>query len=243
MKNTIIFLGILLLLTSIACNEQKGNKPRLFVTLAEKYNTPDGCTLSEDGDIILSVPNFNNAALIEQGVIDAPSPPCMLKISKNNEVEEWYQFRPGDYHPITGQLGPMGCDFGPDGNLYVADNQLNFNPNHISRLLRINIENGKAIGCDVVAEGFVVPNAVIWRGNTVYISETVLVPPTKDGAMGAIYAIHMDEWENEPVRLIPYSEAAQDPHIIATFNTSGQDWFFCRWSDLRWRRQFVLRHF
>jgi sugar lactone lactonase YvrE len=222
MNKSILFLATLLLIMSLACSEQQVNKPQILVTLADAYHTPDGCTLSEDGDIILSVPNFNNDALVQQGMINAPYPPCMLKINQGNEVEEWYQFKPGDYHPATGHLGPMGCDFGPDGHLYVADNQLNFNPNHVSRLLRINVKNGKAISCDVVVEGFVVPNAVIWRGNTVYVSETMLVTPTEEGAMGAIYAIDMAEWENGPVQLIPYTEEAQDPHLIAKFNTSGR---------------------
>ena len=108
----IFFITIFLLITSVTCHKQKSGKPKILATLDEKYNTPYGCTLSEGEDIIMSVPNLNNSALVKQGVIKTT---------------------------------------------------------------------------------FVVPNAVIWRGNTIYVSETVLVPPTKEGAMGAIYAILMDE--------------------------------------------------
>lgn len=222
MKYSFAIIAAIVLIASVSCTKQKSNKPEILVTLDEKYNTPDGCTLSEDGDIIMSVPNLSNAALLDQGIIEKASEPVMLRIDKSNNVEEWYQFKPADYHPATGQLGPMGCDFGPDGNLYIADNQQNYNPNHQSRILRINVKNGKAVSCDVVVEGFVVPNAVIWRGNTIYISETVLIPPTKEGAMGAIYAINMDEWNDGPVQLKPYMKNFPDPHIIAEFETSGR---------------------
>jgi hypothetical protein len=222
MRKTILVLFTSLVVLSVSCNSQKTVAPKILVTLDGEYNTPDGCTLSEKGDIIMSVPNLNNSTLIKQGVLKKPSPPSMLKIDKKNAVSEWYHFKPGDYHPLTGQLGPMGCDFGPDGNLYVADNQIDFNSDHKSRILRINVKNGEAVSCDVVVEGFVVPNAVIWKGNTIYISETVLVPPSKEGAMGAIYAISIDEWKDTPVQLRPYTKESPDAHLIAEFNTSGR---------------------
>jgi len=116
----------------------------------------------------------------------------------------------------------MGCDFGPDGNLYVADNQVNYDANNESRLLRINVVDGKPVSCDVIAEGFVVSNAVIWRGNTLYVAETVLVPTTSEGAMGAIYAFQMEDWADGPVQLETYSDSSNDPHLIETFKSSGR---------------------
>ena len=222
MKKTVFVLITSLLVLSVSCDRQKIAAPKILVTLDAEYNTPDGCTLSESGDIIMSVPNLNNSALMKQGVINNPSPPCMLKIDEYNAVSEWYKFKPVDYHPLTSQLGPMGCDFGPDGNLYLADNQIDFNPDHQSRILRINVKNGEAVSCDVVAEGFVVPNAIIWKGNTMYVSETVLVPPSKEGAMGAIYAINIDEWKDKPLQIRPYTKESPDSHLIAEFNTSGR---------------------
>lgn len=224
MKKLFKKFGMLFLLGLMAwqCKQTSEPKPEILVILPDNCNTPDGCTLAPNNDIILSVPNLNNAALLEQGMIENEAAPVMLKINTENEVEEFYAFKPEDYHPQTGKLGPMGCDFGPDGNLYVADNQLNFNPDHISRLLRINMKNGKAASCDVVIEGFVVPNAVIWKGNTVYVTETMLVPPSEEGGMGAIYKINMDEWNDKPVQLQAYSDSTQDSHLIEKFETSGR---------------------
>jgi hypothetical protein len=43
-----------------------------------------------------------------------------------------------------------------------------------SRILRINVKNGKAIDTTVVAKGFSFPNAIVWKGNDMFISDTFL---------------------------------------------------------------------
>ncbi len=204
-------------------------KPKLLVTLPEYCNTPDGCTLTDDGDIILSIPNFNNKTALAQKIITAESPALMVKIDKDNKLTKWYEFQAKDLHPDTKLVGPMGCDIGPDGNLYVADNQFFFDPAHKSRLLRINIKDGKAVSCDVVVEGFIVSNAVIWHGDTVYVSETQLVVPAKaeEGKptpklISGVYAIKLSEWKDGPVKLAPWTAEKADPHLVAKYETSGR---------------------
>ncbi|HOD81114.1 MAG: SMP-30/Gluconolaconase/LRE-like region [Planctomycetes bacterium ADurb.Bin126] len=203
-------------------------KPKILVTLPEYCNTPDGCTLTDDGNIILSIPNFNNGKPMEQGTV-AESPALMVQIDKGNNLTKWYEFQAKDLHPDTKKVGPMGCDIGPDGNLYVADNQLFFDPAHKSRLLRINIKDGKAVSCDVVVEGFIVSNAVIWRGDTVYVSETQLVAPAKaeEGKpapklISGVYGIKISEWKDAPVKLAPWTPEKADPHLVAKYETSGR---------------------
>ncbi len=209
---------------------RSSSQAKLLLTLPDDCNTPDGCTLSDSGDIILSIPNFNNKALMDRGDIDKPAPAKMVKISPDNKLTTWYAFQKKDLLADTGQVGPMGCDFGPDGDLYVADNQLFFDPANKSRLLRINCDkDGAAVSCDPVVEGFVVSNAVIWRGDTVYVSETILTPPPKptEGQpkpklLSGVYAIHRDEWKNGPVKLRPYTPENPDPHLIAVYETSNR---------------------
>jgi hypothetical protein len=197
--------------------------PAILVTLPDACNTPDGCTLTDDGDILLSCPNYNNAALKKAGTISREYPAKMVRIDKANRLSTWYEFQKKDLHPDTGKVGPMGCDIGPDGHLYVADNQVFENPKHKSRLLRIRIRDGKAVGCDVVVEGFVVSNAVIWRGDTVYVSETILTPPKKgEPLISGVYAIKMAEWKDKPVTLAPWTPEKADPHLIATYTTSNR---------------------
>jgi sugar lactone lactonase YvrE len=205
----------------------------LIVTLPDHANTPDGCALSPLGEIILSVPNFNNGTLVKQGVIKKPSPAFMGVIDKNNRFSTWYQFKSEDLHPDTKNIGPMDCAFGPDGNLYLADNQLFFDKAHQSRLLRINMKNGKPVGCDVVVEGFICSNGMVWHGDQLYVSETVLIntpetasgqPKQKPKLISGVYRFTQAELTSGRVKLRPYTAQAADPHLVAQYlssNTTG----------------------
>ena len=182
---------------------QQANRPQLFLSLPDACNTPDGMTLDPaTGNIILACPNFN----------DTKFPGILMKIDPSNKVSKFFDLPP---HPETGKAGPMGLDFGPDGNLYVADNQYFNDKNYKSRLIRVNIKDGKPVGADVVVDGFKLSNAVIWKGNDVYVSDTFFDLPDKPGASG-IYRISLDEMAKGTVKLQPN---ATDPHLIAQFVT------------------------
>lgn len=195
---------------------------RLLVNLPESCHTPDGCCLDAEGNIILSVPNFSNAALIREGIIDQEYPARMMKIDKNNTLSIWYAFKPEDLHPVTGKTGPMDCAFGPDGNLYVADNQIFNEPQTHSRLLRILVRNGKAERCDVVAEGFGLANGVAWKDGTVYVSDTVLGKTDDGRSISGVWAIPMSDWKDGPIRLKAYNEDDPDSRLIAVYESSGR---------------------
>ena len=100
--------------------------PALLVELPEYCNTPDGMCLLPDQSIILSVPNYN---------IDT-DPPVLMKITPDNRAELFYTL---PVHEETGRIGPMGIACGPDGNLYLADNQYFWAPEQRSRLLKITL--------------------------------------------------------------------------------------------------------
>jgi len=205
---------------------QAGSKPRLLVELPVECNTPDGCTLDAKGGIILSCPNFNNAALVEQGVLKEPAPARIMRISKAGKLEPWYSFKKKDLHPKSGVVGPMDCAFGPDGNLYLCDNQGPpadgaFN----SRLLKITVKDGKAVRCKPVVLGFGISNAVAWKGDTVYVSDTILIPADKEKGtklISGVYAIPSKDWKDGPVTLKAPTVDSADPRLIARYETSGR---------------------
>ncbi len=98
-----------------------------------------------------------------------------------------------------------------------------------SRLLRINVQDGKPVDMDVVAEGFIVSNGLVWKGDALFVSETVLAhpPKVKEGEkkpqlLSAVYAFTLDELNKGPVKLSPYDKDNPDKHLVAVFRSSGR---------------------
>ncbi|MBN1343683.1 MAG: SMP-30/gluconolactonase/LRE family protein [Phycisphaerae bacterium] len=211
-NRTCLMLVCVVLLATPALAEGL-KKPALFMTLPDQCNTPDGMTLAPDGNIILSCPNYNNDKF----------PGILMMITPGNELKEYFRL---PMHPGTGKVGPMGLDFGPDGNLYVADNQCFNTSLYKSRLLRVRVENGKPVGCEVAVYGFKVANAVIWRGDYVYVSDSVqnvTWPASESHFPSCIYRIHVKEFAEKPLELQP---AGLDPHCIARVYTRNRQLAF-----------------
>lgn len=177
-------------------------RPRLLLSLPDECNTPDGMTLAPNGDIILACPNFN----------ENQYPGKVMKITPDNKLEEFFTM---PVHPDTKHACPMGLDFGPDGNLYVADNQYFNDKNCKSRLIRVNIRDGKPVSADVVVDGFKLSNAVAWKGDMVFVSDTFFDLADKPGTSG-VYRFTLDELKAGTVKLQP---PPNDPHLIATCHT------------------------
>jgi sugar lactone lactonase YvrE len=202
--------AILIVMSAVTTGCATLNQPRIGVWLPEEYNTPDGMALDADNNIILSCPNFNNDT----------HPAKLLKIIPNGNVVRIEEIVTLPLHPDTGKVGNLGVDIGPDGHLYVADNQSSVTNDYKSRLLRVVMKDGKAVGCEVLVTGFIQSNAVSCRADGVYVTETSLDPNATPMPSG-VYRFRYSEFTGTPVELLPGGE---DDHLIATLYTANEEW-------------------
>ena len=169
-------------------------------------NTPDAMCLLPDGNLILSVPNFN----------DLTQPAVLMKITPDNRAEKFYDL---PKHPGTGEnLGPLGICVAPSGDLFLADYQMQ--GERQSRVMRIKMEEGKPVDCVPVITGFTVSNAVVVRDGHLYVSETQIDPKAKPAVSGVL-RFKLEELEGDAVELA--TPITDDPHLLATIETFNEE--------------------
>jgi sugar lactone lactonase YvrE len=137
-------------------------KPTLFADLGETCTTPDGMALDKKGNLYLSV--LNPTSFEKNGA-------KILTFDKDDKPVTWFDQLP--LHPITKRVHPMGMEFGPDGNLYLMDNQYFADKENFARLIRIIVVDGKPKKAEVLAEGFNFGEAVRWSKNRIYITDAL----------------------------------------------------------------------
>ncbi|PRY43081.1 SMP-30/gluconolaconase/LRE-like protein [Spirosoma oryzae] len=176
--------------------------PKLLYTLAAQYNTPDGLAIGPDSSIYLSVPNLANNTY----------PGVIVKFAADS-VQLFTTLPP---QPDTKHAAPMDLAFGPDGNLYYAENQYENSKDYKSRLMRITMQNGKPGKIEPVVVNFGLANAVVWKGNTIYLTDSQWDMPDNDKG-SAVFHFKLDELNKGTVSLKPKT---MDPHVLATFTTT-----------------------
>jgi hypothetical protein len=122
----------------------------------------------------------------------------------------------------TGHAFPMGIAFGPDGDLYICDNQgWSGKPELVfkGRILRLRIRDDRVVKTTVVAYGMEHPNGIRIHRNHAYLTHSLL-SKVKDPSglmVSCVYRFGLDD-EN-----IEITNTLEDKNIITTFLTHNKD--------------------
>jgi len=192
----------------------KMQKPRLFAKLPDSVATPDGMAIDSDGSLVLACPNYG----------DYSKPGCLLKFDRDRKVRKWVDV---PLHPETGHAFPMGIAFGPDGDLYVVDNQGWSDPSvpgcpgfpFKGRILRLRIRDDKVVKTTVVAHGMEHPNGIRINRNHLYVTHSMLsrVKDPSGLLVSCVYRFGLDDHD------IAIRNNLEDPNLFTTFITHNPD--------------------
>jgi DNA-binding beta-propeller fold protein YncE len=184
-------------------------QPKLFAKLPDYVATPDGMAIDAEGNLILACPNY----------ADPSKPGCLVKFDRNRKAVKWLDV------PVSAETGhafPMGIAFGPDGDLYVVDNQgWSGTPELLfkGRILRLRIRDNRVVKTTVVAHGMEHPNGMRVNRNHLYVTHSMLsrVKDPSGLLVSCVYRFRLDD-EN-----IAITNTLADPNIFTTFITRNKD--------------------
>ena len=177
---------------------------RLLVQLPAVCPTPDGMAIDSDGNIIIACPNY----------ADQSHPAVLMKIDKNNDARLYCRV---PTHPETGVACPMGIEFGPDGDIFVCDNQGWVEANDKGRILRLRIRNGQVTKTTVVADGMAHPNGIRIHKGKIYVTQSMMPKVKSEKITSAVYRFDIDD-EN-----IKINNTLDDKNLLIALQTQNLD--------------------
>lgn len=214
-RTAVTILAVTTLTAMVGCQSAKPpspspamQTPRLFAVLPDYCPTPDGMAIAPDGDLVVACPNYG----------DQSKPACLIKIGKDRQVRKWVEV---PTLPATGVACPMGIEFGPDGDLYVCDNQgWTGEPKgqFQGRVLRLRIKDNSVESATVVAEGMEHPNGVRVRGGHLYVTQS-LMSKVKDPSGRLVSGVYRFKLDDQNIKV---NNTLADPSLISTMITQNE---------------------
>ena len=183
--------------------------PKLFVKLPDYCPTPDAFAIDSEGNLIVSCPNFS----------DKSKPACILKIDKAGNVRKWFNV---PTRPETGWAAPMGMAFGPDGELFIADNQPWMGTpegQFKGRIIGCKVEgmgDDAKVTMRVIADGIEHPNGIRYHNGMLYLTVSML-SKIEDRSGLLVSGVYRFDPKSETT--VHVTNTKTDPNLILTVLT------------------------
>lgn len=183
------------------------------VQMPATCTTPDGMCVDAKGRLVIAAPNN-----------DRRHPGAIFRIDEPGSAPvKWFDVPPCKE---SGYASPMGICFGPDGELYVCDNQKDSR----GRLLRITFKDDRIASCEAVAVGLDNANGVKHLNGRLYVTQAFLYN-VKRGDGAASSGLYMFAATDRNVRVgntpadpqCVFSDVTRNPEIRGGLNGVAVD--------------------
>ena len=171
------------------------------VQMPPACTNPDGLAVDPKGRLAIAAPNN-----------DRRQPGAIFRLDEPGGAPRlWFKVPP---HPETGVAAPMGICFGPEGEMYICDNQKDSK----GRLLRVAFADDRPVAFETVACGLENANGVKYLDGRLYMTSAFLRKlPREDGLLPS--GLYMFSAADRNVRV---TNTAADPQLVFTDHTAGK---------------------